>query len=257
MADKDKLNEGAGPQPVPSPDAQPKQRKIRARRSRKLEPAPPPKGQQVIPPQEPMELALPGARDAALRRLGAEKIPFRVNLSMALHPAGGMKQVMEEIVPLLALVDQRYRRLLEIWNTTGSGDKSALFPEDFLFIADINPADFVGEVARAAFRMAMDAGVLMAAKAHSEILKTSLELAQSPIGLEDRKLHFKATGYTPLPKGSQIVIQQNNSGSQTGGPNSGEQGVALKPFEGRALDTSKAMEEAEDAEFEEVPEKED
>jgi hypothetical protein len=163
---------------------------------------------------------------------------------------------MDQIVPLLASVDQRYHRLLDLWTTTHPTDKAVLFPEDFLFIADIAPADFIGEVARMSFRLSVDAGVLMAAEAHSEILKTSLEAAKMPVGVKDREWHLKSAGYIPLPKGVNLLIQNNAPPSGSGQQPNGGGATALPIFENRARTVSDAM-EAEDAEFEDVPEKED
>lgn len=245
---------GEGSSPQSSSDAAKPQRKVRARRNRALTPAPPPPGQ-ALPPETPMTLALPGARETALRRLGLDKIPYRVNLTAVLAPAGGIARLMDEIVPLLSSVDQRYHRLLDLWTTTNSSDKAVLFPEDYLFMADIAPADFIGEVARISFRLSVDAGVLMAADAHLDIVKTSLEAAKLPVGVKDREWHLKAAGYIPLPKGANILIQ-NNASPQGQGSQPGGGATALPIFENRARTVSDAM-EAEDAEFEDVPEKED
>jgi hypothetical protein len=129
-------------------------------------------------------------------------------------------------------------------------------------MAKIDPADFIGEVARMSVKLSMNRGVLMSAMAHQEILETSLEVAKKPFGLKDREWHFKATGHLPLPKGAQINVLVNNQGAPQA-PNAGNPTPGLPVFEQDAmlgsavlrdeLDRNKAPGVV-DAEFEDVKE---
>lgn len=260
MPDSATINSDAPTPPVgdPSPEGKPKTRKIRARRKGASTPSTPPV-QPIVEAKDlsPVDDRLPAApldsqRDAALRRLGCHETPIRVNLSKFLGTAGGFERVMTELVPLIAEIDQRYRLLAQLYEQTAAPDRKALYPEDYLYLAQIRPSDFYGEVARAAMEYAIQTGILQQAMAHNDIVDAGLKMAKKPIGLQDRLAHFKATGVTPLPKGAQIAIFAGGGGPGGGQGGKPEAAQSLPTFERQMLGDGKGA-AIEDADFEEVP----
>ena len=148
---------------------------------------------------------VPGSRDKAVARLGLEKLPFEIPLNMVLRGVGGFEGAIQ-YAGMLAAEDDKYKRLLYLYENASRDDRRALKAGDWLKAADIDPAEFVGDIARVAYKMNADAGAFIAAIAHPQIVTTAVKSAKKIKGVKDREMLFKATGFLPVPKSANIHL---------------------------------------------------
>lgn len=156
--------------------------------------------------ESPQKALVPGSRDKAVARLGLEKLPFDIPLNMVLRGVGGFEGAME-YAALLAVSDEKYQRLMYLVSTASLSDRKVLKAGDWLKAADIDPSEFVGDIAKVAYKMNADAGAFIAAIAHPQIVSTAVKAAKKVKGgAKDREMLFKALGFLPVPKSANIHI---------------------------------------------------
>ncbi len=175
---------------------------------------------------------VPGSRDKAVARLGLDKLPFDIPLNMVLRGVGGFEGALEYI-GLLAHNDEKYMRLMYLISNASVSDRKVLKAGDWLKAADIDPSDFVGDIARIAYKMNADAGAFIAAVAHPQIVSAAVKSARKVKGgVKDREMLFKAVGFLPVPKSANIHLHANTAVVEE------EKTEGMPSFESDSIDTA-------------------
>ena len=175
---------------------------------------------------------VPGSRDKAVARLGLDKLPFDIPLNMVLRGVGGFEGALQ-YAAMLAQSDERYMRLMYLVENASPSDRKVLKAGDWLKAADIDPSDFVGDMARMAYKMNADAGAFIAAVAHPQIVQAAVKSAKKVKGgVKDREMLFKAVGFLPVPKSANIHLHANTAVVEK------EETVGMPSFEADSIETA-------------------
>ena len=174
--------------------------------------------------------------DAAAKRIPpALKLPFKIGLAyVASLLPGGLTSMMT-----LARYSPNPRVLgvVERWSTLPAADRKSAVIDDICFACEISPAEFIGEIARAAYSQSMDISKLMASIGQPLAVKAMTEQAASPDGVADRRMLFQTTGLLPSPQGHTFNVSADaRTQLQTVIVPEG----TLLPFEERMLRASRA-----------------
>ncbi len=102
--------------------------------------------------------------------------------------------------------DERMQKAVDAWDRLSASDQVAVRLEMICEAAELSPSEFVGEIARAAYRWNMDVSTLIAMLAQPRIVEKMTELAEHPDGHHDRKMLLQSSGFLPLPKGARTTI---------------------------------------------------
>lgn len=149
------------------------------------------------------------------------ELPFESSLAFILEPIGG-RNVAIEYARLGSANDVRFQRFIHAYDALSISDRKVIRLESLCAAAEMSPPEFFGAIATIAVRHNMDASRFLVAVNHTKVVAAAVEAAQSPFGIEDRKVIFQHSGFLPTSKGTQINVQANaNSNSQAAAVNPG------------------------------------
>ncbi len=100
-------------------------------------------------------------------------------------------------------------RLADIYYSQSAVHRDAIPIEAYCYAADINPLRVVEWLTAVLVRQGVTASTLLAAQWHPRVVEKTIEIALTADGTAERQMLHRATGFTPLPKGSQTIIQVN------------------------------------------------
>jgi hypothetical protein len=138
---------------------------------------------------------------ANLRRIGRQLNQGRAKDVPLVHPF----DVLE------CSEDDESRRLWTAYKSVPATFRKLLRPEAFCQAARVNPSQALGLIVHAAVRQGTQASALLAAVWHPRVVEKTIQMALTDEGIADRNALHRATGFTPLPKGSTTIVnvQQN------------------------------------------------
>jgi hypothetical protein len=124
--------------------------------------------------------------------------------------------------------DVDVQKLLEVYDKVDVREKDFLSFEEYCAAAGVSTVKVWGKLAEVTVTQSDVTSGIMAAMAHPKVLKTTIDMAQTPGGHRERKLLHTASGFLPRPKGSQTNVTFNNANvtAQTGSA-----GTSLPPFD--------------------------
>ena len=120
---------------------------------------------------------------------------------------GGLRTVLEA---LRAFEDEDAQAFIELHDSLSKRDRMELSLEEIAVAADIGASRLLGVATEAlkAYGQSVSQIILGASLPH--IVRKSVKLALTTKGISDREMMLKAGAVLPIPKGSQIAIQQVN-----------------------------------------------
>jgi hypothetical protein len=110
--------------------------------------------------------------------------------------------------------DPEARRVLQKYLSVPKSYQPLLPAEAYCFAAGVSPWRILEAVAGVAVRLGAQASSILAAVWHPRVVEKTIEMALTDGGTVDRNTLHRATGFTPLPKGSTTIVnvQQNTHG---------------------------------------------
>ena len=110
--------------------------------------------------------------------------------------------------------DAEARRLWSAYNSVPASFRRLLRPECFCLAARVHPMRALELVTAAAVHQGAQASAILAAVSHPRVVEKTIQMALRDQGIADRNALHRATGFTPLPKGSTTIVnvQQNAQG---------------------------------------------
>lgn len=173
-------------------------------------------GRSLIPPAQLMTLPGIQAISAAIRFL----------------PGGRDRFI--EYVQLGALnADEICLKFWQIWAELTPAERQIASFDDVVAAAGIKPAELLGRVVTHAVNMGLDAGRLIMATAHPQVLDASITAAlrQDPLGQTERFRLLEAQGVLPVPQKGPVVAISANATAQAGAMAAGSPSAPmLSPF---------------------------
>jgi hypothetical protein len=100
-------------------------------------------------------------------------------------------------------------RLADLYYSQSQIHADAIPIEAYCYAADINPLRVIEWLTAVLVRQGVTASTLLAAKWHPRVVEKTIEVALTDGGTAERQMLHRATGFTPLPKGAQTIIQVN------------------------------------------------
>lgn len=98
------------------------------------------------------------------------------------------------------------KAFVDAWDLLSPSDQEKVPLEQICAAVGISAAEFVGELARGAYRWNMDVSTLIAMVSQPAIIDKMTEFAMEPDGHKDREMLLKSSGFLPLPKGARTTI---------------------------------------------------
>lgn len=141
------------------------------------------------------------------KAFGLTTLPGEGSLTLATRQVpGGRAAVLGYI--RLAAADQDPHALtwLHCWESLKKWEQQLVTLDDVCAGAGVSPVKLLKAVVGVAFESGVDVANLVAAQAHPSVVKTSVQVAKTAAGIEDRKLLFQHHGFTPLKPGTTINI---------------------------------------------------
>src|SRR5215471_7359218 len=163
-------------------------------------------------------------RDLAYQHLGinsqdVERVPFLwPNLrGIARRLNRGRAEDAPLVCPLDLLQwseDPEARKVLQKYLSVPESYRRLLPAEAYCCAAAVSPWRILEIVTGVAVRLGAQASAILAAIWHPRVVEKTIEMALTDEGTVDRNALHRATGFTPLPKGSTTIVnvQQNSHG---------------------------------------------
>lgn len=110
--------------------------------------------------------------------------------------------------------DPEARRVLQKYLSVPESYRRLLPAEAYCCAAGVSPWRVLEVVTGVAVRLGAQASSILAAVWHPRVVEKTIEMALTDEGTADRNTLHRATGFTPLPKGSTTIVnvQQNTQG---------------------------------------------
>jgi hypothetical protein len=163
-------------------------------------------------------------RELAYQRLGinpqdVERVPFLwPNLrGIARRLNRGRAEDAPLVCPLDLLhwsEDPEARRVLQRYLSVPESYRRLLPVEAYCYAAAVSPWRILELVAGVAVRLGAQASAILAAVWHPRVVEKTIEMALTDSGTVDRNTLHRATGFTPLPKGSTTIVNVQNAQGQ-------------------------------------------
>lgn len=169
-------------------------------------------------------------RDRRLLRDGKGELADKILplTSITRHLPDG-KRTFIEYARLVGDTDERFKQMLEKWDSTSRGEQLLIPLEELARTYNITPGELLGKVTQVAYEHNTDISNYMAAVMQPDVVKKTIDMALTEEGFKDRELLHKHSGFTPTPQqGSNILIQSKLS--QTNADKSGD-GMSLPTME--------------------------
>lgn len=94
---------------------------------------------------------------------------------------------------------------LEKWDSLSEWDQESIEIEIVAFACGINPVHLLGEIQMAMREYSVIQVKLLAVEGHPEVMRKSIEFAQTPGGVQDRKQIHEMLGALSSPKGPMFI----------------------------------------------------
>jgi len=113
--------------------------------------------------------------------------------------------------------DQEAHKVLQKYRSVPESYRRLLPAEAYCCAAGVSPLRILEVVAGVAVRLGAQASSILAAVWHPRVVEKTIEMALMDGGTADRNTLHRATGFTPLPKGSTTIVnvQQNSHRQET------------------------------------------
>ena len=158
-----------------------------------------------------------GARGAkTVEESAPEILPFDATLAYVFRAAGG-RQTAINAARLAMESEPRLIKFLYAYDTANFDDQRNFRLEDLCTLAEISPDEFLAAIIPALWRRNVDIGKLIAAINHPKIVEATIKTAQTPHGVQDRKMLHDHMGFLPLPKGQTINVDNSQRTLIAGG----------------------------------------
>ena len=164
-----------------------------------------------------------GYQHLGIRPQDVERVPFMwPNLRGIAHRLNrGRAPDAPPVCPLELLQwseDPEARRVLEKYLSVPESYRRLLPAEAYCCAAGVSPWRILEVVTGVAVRLGTQASAVLAAVWHPQVVEKTIEMALTDGGIADRNALHRATGFTPLPKGSTTIVnvQQNAQGQGPG-----------------------------------------
>ena len=164
-----------------------------------------------------------GYQHLGIRPQDVERVPFMwPNLRGIAHRLNrGRAPDAPPVCPLELLQwseDPEARRVLEKYLSVPESYRRLLPAEAYCCAAGVSPWRILEVVTGVAVRLGTQASAVLAAVWHPQVVEKTIEMALTDGGIADRNALHRATGFTPLPKGSTTIVnvQQNAHGQGPG-----------------------------------------
>jgi len=164
-----------------------------------------------------------GYQRLGIRPQDVERVPFMwPNLRGIAHRLNrGRAKDAPHVCPLDLLQwseDPEARRVLEKYLSVPESYRRLLPAEAYCCAAGVSPWRILEVVTGVAVRLGTQASAILASVWHPQVVEKTIEMALTDGGIADRNALHRATGFTPLPKGSTTIVnvQQNAQGQGPG-----------------------------------------
>jgi len=97
-----------------------------------------------------------------------------------------------------------------LYHSIDEEEARALPLEAFCYAAKVNPLRVLQELTSVLVSQGATASTLLTAVWHPKVVRKTIEVALTDKGFADRQVLHKATGFLPLPKGAQTIVNVNN-----------------------------------------------
>jgi len=110
--------------------------------------------------------------------------------------------------------DPEARKVLQKYLSVPESYRRLLPAEAYCCAAGVSPFRVLEVIAGVAVRLGAQTSAVLAAVWHPRVVEKTIEMALTDEGIADRNALHRATGFTPLPKGSTTIVnvQQNAQG---------------------------------------------
>jgi hypothetical protein len=154
-----------------------------------------------------------------IRPQDVERVPFRwPNLRGIAHRLNrGRAKDAPPVCPLDLLEwseDPEACKVLQKYRSVPQSYRRLLPAEAYCCAAGVSPLHVLEVVTGVAVRLGTQTSAILAAVWHSHVVKKTIQMALTEEGIADRNALHRATGFTPLPKGSTTIVNvlQNAQG---------------------------------------------
>ncbi len=142
-------------------------------------------------------------RDGKPSRAVPVLLPFESTLAFAFRSCGGKETA---INGARLVEDQRFEKIVWAFDNASPADQKSVVLEDLCKAADVSPDEFMGAVMSAMWKRSVDIGKLTAMVAHPQIVEATIQAAQGPFGMPDRKMLLDHAGFLPKATGQTINV---------------------------------------------------
>lgn len=99
----------------------------------------------------------------------------------------------------------KHAKMIEAWDRLTPAQQRGVDLLDLCHFASLDPHILAGQVFAYLSRLGADIGGMLASLAYPEIVRTTLEVARTPLGIDDRKIVHAHFGFTPQPRGATVI----------------------------------------------------
>lgn len=174
-------------------------------------------------------------------------LPFQATLAHAFLYVGGVDYAIEA-ARILAETDEKYKRLVYLYDHMTKTDQKSLRLEDLCAASEIQPRDFLGNAVAIIWERNIEIGKLIAATSHPKVVEATVKAASKgdAFGMPDRKMLLESAGFLPQRPGMQLHIDQSKKILNVNGNGGGvdlpkEVGPGLPSFEERSIAIAQAV----------------
>lgn len=96
-------------------------------------------------------------------------------------------------------------KMIEAWDRLSPRQQRGLDLLDLCSFASLDPHTLAGQVFAYLSRLGADIGGMMASLAYPQIVRTTIEAAKTPLGIEDRKMVHQHFGFLPQARGATVI----------------------------------------------------
>lgn len=102
--------------------------------------------------------------------------------------------------------DPDMQKIIDVFDGLKKREKATVTPEYVADLAGVSCVDFAAEVFREYYSFCSDAGNLIAAASHPDVVKKSVQIAKTADGWRDRKMLHEHSGFLPTKTGGGIHV---------------------------------------------------
>lgn len=154
----------------------------------------------LLEAKRPKDLLAPSRREDALKRLGIseEAIERMPQITPMLQAIGGHQAIIDT---LRYSIEPAGVAFLTCYDKLPRGDRESLPIEAIAMKASVGTLELLGTIMLAAKSKNGQESALLAITKHPEVLRKTIEYAELPGGIQDRRLLHEAVNFVPGKKG--------------------------------------------------------